>query len=136
MGLNGCVLVSDITHCTAIFFLTHMLRGKPDYLFEKPEQNNQSRIKVSRVDLTSYDMIVEEKCLFHVKVENFRMCTCVDFDYAFAVMIALHYIFNVTYTKKIVVTMICVEQLLLEIHDYQKIQPKVLSLICKIKKDM
>lgn len=82
---------------------------------------------VSGVDLTSYDMIVEEKCVFHVKVENVTMSRCVDFVHAFAVMIAaLHYIFNVTYTKKIEATMICVQRLLLEIHDNQKIPPKVL----------
>ena len=63
------------------------------------------------------------------------MCRCVDFVDAFAVMIALHYIFNVTYTKKIEATMICVQRLLLETHDNQKIPPKVLSSICKIKKD-
>ena len=79
--------------------------------------------------------IVEEISVFHVKVEKITMCRCVDFVDAFAVMIALHYIFNVTYTKKIEATMICVQRLLLETHDNQKIPPKVLSLICKIKKD-
>ena len=91
---------------------------------------------VSEVDLTSYDVIVEEKCVFLVKVENVTICTWVDFVHTFAVMIALHCIFSVTYTKKIEVTMICIQRLLLKIYDNQKIPPKVLSLICKIKKDI
>ena len=125
------VFVSDIALCAAILFLQYLLTEIPDYFFfEKPE-HNQLRIVVSGVDLTSYNMIVEEKCVFHVNMENVTMCRYVDFVHAFAVMIALHYIFNVTYTKKIEATMICVQRLLLEIHDKQKIPPKVLSLICK-----
>ena len=82
---------------------------------------------MSGVNLTSYNMIIEKKCVFQFGVEIVTMCKCVDFVPAFAVMIAaLHYIFNVTYTKKIEATMICVQRLLLEIHDNQKIPPKVL----------
>ena len=34
---------------------------------------------MSRVDLTFYDMIVEEKCVFHVQGEHVTICRCVDF---------------------------------------------------------
>ena len=131
------MLLFQIVPIAQQFFFDHYLvRGTPDYFFEEPERNNQARIMVSEIDLASYDVIVEEKYVFHVKVEHLTMCTCVDFVHAFAVMIALHCIFSVTYAKNIEVTMICVLRLLLETHDNQKIPPKVLSLISKIKKDM
>lgn len=84
---------------------------------------------MSRVNLTSYNMIIEKKSVFQFGVEILTMCRCVDFVHAFAVMIALHYLFNITYTKKTEATMICVQRLSLEIPDKQKIAPKVLSLI-------
>ena len=129
------VFVSYITHSTAILFLPYLLREIPDDIFEKPE-HNQLRIVVSGVDLTSYDMVIEERCVFRVRVGNVTMCRCIDFVCAFAVMIVLHYIFNVTYTKKIEATMICVQRLLLEIRNNQKMPPNMLSLTCRIKKDM
>ena len=42
------------------------------------------------VNFTGYDMLVDEKCIFHVKVDNQVIYRCTDFVYAFAVMIALH----------------------------------------------
>ena len=83
------VFVSYITHSTAILFLPYLLREIPDDIFEKPE-HNQLRIVVSGVDLTSYDMVIEERCVFRVRVGNVTMCRCIDFVCAFAVMIVLH----------------------------------------------
>ena len=105
----------------------------PDYFFEKAA-HNQPRIVVGGVDFSSYDMLTDEKSIFHVKVENITMCRCVDFIHAFAVMIALHYVFNVAYSKKIEATMVFIQRLFFDINDNQKIPPKVLSLICRVKK--
>ena len=77
----------------------------PDYFFEKAA-HNQPRIVVGGVELSSYDMLTDEKSIFHVKVENITMCQCVEFIHAFAVMIVLHYVFNVAYSKKIAATMV------------------------------
>ena len=81
-----------------------------------------------------HDMLTDEKSIFHVKVENITMCGSVDFIHAFAVMIALHYVFNVAYSKKIEATMVFIQRLFFDINDNQKIPPKVLSLICRVKK--
>ena len=81
-----------------ILHLPFLLRETPDQFFERPE-HNQSRILVTGVGSTGYYMLVDEKCTFHVKVENIVICQCTDFIYTFTVMIALHYVFNVTYSK-------------------------------------
>ena len=51
-------------------------------------------------------------------------------------MIVLHYVSNVAYSKKTEATMILFQRLFLEIHDPQKTPLKVLSAICRTKKDM
>ena len=130
--VKDLLFLSDITHCAAILYLPFLLRETPDQFFERPE-HNQPRILVTGVDFTRYDMLVDEKCIFHVKVEDIVIFRCTDFVYAFTVMIAPHYAFNVAYSKKIEATMILFQRVLLEIHYSQKIPPKVLSLICRIK---
>ena len=115
--LKSFVFVSNIAHCAVTLFLPYLLRGEPDYFLQKPE-HNKLRIVMSGVNLTSYNMIIEKKCVFQFGVEIVTMCKCVDFVPAFAVMIALHYLFNVTNTKKTETTMICVQRLSLEIQRY------------------
>ena len=114
------LFLSDIAHCAAILYLPFLLRKTPDQFFERLE-HNQPRILVTGVDFTGYDMLVDEKCIFHVKLENIVICRCTDFVSAFTFMIALHYVFNVTYSKKIEATVILFQRLFLEIHDSQKI---------------
>ena len=87
------------------------LQETPDYFFKKAARN-QPRIVVGGVDFSSY-MLTDEKSIFHVKVENITMCRCVDFIHAFAVMIALHYVFNVAYSKKIEATMVFIQRVVL-----------------------
>ena len=101
-----------------------------DFVFEKAEK----QIVVGGVDFSSHDMLTDEKSIFHVKVKNITMCRCVDFIHAFAVMITLHYVFNVTYSNKTEATMVFIQRLFFNINDNQKITPKVLSLICRVKK--
>ena len=69
-------------------------------------------------------MLTDEKSIFHVKVENITMCRCVDFTHAFAVMIALHYVFNVAYSKKIEATVVFIQRLFFDINDNQKVLPQ------------
>ena len=56
------------------------------------------------------------------------MCRCVDFIHAFAVMIALHYVFNVAYSKKIEATMVFIQRLFFDINDNQKIPPQGIAI--------
>ena len=99
-----------------MLYLPFLLRETPDQFFERPE-HIQPRIVVTGVDFTGYDTLVDERCIFHVKVENKVIYWCTAFVYAFAVVIALHYVFNVAYLKKIEATMILFQRLFLEIHD-------------------
>ena len=66
------------------------------FFFEKAA-HNQPQIVVRGVDFSSYHMLMDEKSIFHVKVDNITICRCVDFIRFFAVTIALHYVFNMAY---------------------------------------
>ena len=87
-NVKDLLFLSDIAHCAAILYLPFLLRETPDQFFERSE-HNQPRILVIGVDFTGYDMLVDEKCTFHVKLENIVICQCTDLVYAFTVMIAL-----------------------------------------------
>ena len=52
-----------------MLYLPFLLRETPDQFFERPE-HIQPRIVVTGVDFTGYDTLVDEKCIFHVQVEN------------------------------------------------------------------
>ena len=69
-----------------------------------------------------------------MKIEDTTTCRCNHFVRAFLVIIALPYVCNLTYSKKIEVTMAFIQQMWPEINDNQTIPPKVLSLICRIEK--
>ena len=72
-NVKDLLFLTDITHCAAILNLPFLLRETPDQFFERPE-HNQPRILVTGVDFTRYDMLVDEKCIFHVKVEDIVIC--------------------------------------------------------------
>ena len=103
-NVKDLLFLSNITHCAAIWYLTFLLRETPDQFFERPE-HNQHKILVTGVDFTECDMLVDEKCIFNVKLENIVICWCTHFVYAFTVMIALHCVFDVTFSKILEATM-------------------------------
>ena len=109
-------------YCPAVCYLSFDLGEMPDYFFEKAA-HNQPRIVVSGVGFCSYDMLTDQKSDFHVKVENITMCRCVGFMHVFPVMIALHFILNVAYSKKIEAKIVFLQRLLFSINDNQKIPP-------------
>ena len=97
-------------------------------------KNNQPGIVVTGTDFMTYNCIATEECAFVIKIEDTTTCRCNHFVRAFLVIIALPYVFNVSYSKKIEATMAFIQRMWPEINDNQKIPPKVLSLICRIKK--
>ena len=97
-------------------------------------KNNQTRILVIGTDFTTYNCIANEEWAFDIKIENTTTSRCNHFVQTFLVIIALPYVFNVTYSKKIEATMAFIQRMWPEINDNQKIPPKVLSLICCIEK--
>ena len=68
-------------------------------------------------------MVTDKKSAFHVKAENTMMCRSVGFSHVFIVMIALHFVFNVGYSKKIEAKMVFIQGLLFNMNEYQKIPP-------------
>ena len=109
----------------------------PRIFFDKTSnesKNNQPKIVVSGTEFTTYDCIANEEYAFDIKIEDTTTCWCNPFVRAFLVIIALPHVFNVTYSEKIEPTMAFIQRMWPEINDNQKIPPKVLSLICRIKK--
>ena len=92
-------------------------------------------------DFTTYDCIANEECSFDIKIEDTITCNhlitcnnrCNHFVRAFLVIIALTYVFNVTFSKKIEATMAFIQRMWPEINDNPKIPPIVLSLIRRIE---
>ena len=124
----------DVQHFAAVCYLQFHLRETPVYFFEKAV-HNQTWIVVTGVDFSSY-MLTDKKSASHVKVEKIPMCRCVDFIHTFTVMIALHFVFSVAYSKIIEAKMVFIQL----INGYfstwmtiKKILPKMLSLIGNLK---
>ena len=63
-------------------------------------------------DFTTYDCIANEECASDIKIEDTTICRCNDFVRAFLVVIALHYVCNVTYSKKIEATIAFIQFLI------------------------
>ena len=127
----------DLINCAAICFLPYLLGESPEYSFDKAfkkSKSNQSRIVVVRTDFTTYDCITNEECAFDIKTEDTTICRCNNFVQGFPVIIALHCVFNVTYSKLVEATITFIQRMWPEIKDNQKIPLKVLCLICHIRK--
>ena len=80
-NVKDLLFLSDITHCAAILYILFLLRETPDQFFERPE-HNQLTIVVTGVDFTGYDVLVDDKCIFHVKVEHKVICRYTVFVHA------------------------------------------------------
>ena len=127
----------NLINLAVICFLPYLLGESPEYSFDKTfnkSKSNQPRIVVLRTDFTTYDCIANEECAFDIKIEDTTICRCNDFAQGFLVIIALHCVFNVTYSKLVEATIAFIQWMWPEIKDNQKIPPKVFSLICHIKK--
>ena len=79
---------------------------------------------------------MEDNVRFDIKIEQQTICRAADFVQGFTLMLALHYIFNVSYSKDIEASMIFFQKMFLEISGNLKIPTKVLTLIAKVKKNI
>ena len=109
-------------YCAAVCYLSYDLRETPDY-FSEIVAHNQPRIVVSGVEFCSYDMLIDKKSDFHVKVENITTCCSFGIMHVFIVMIALHFILNVAHSKNIEAKIVFVQRLFFNINGNQKISP-------------
>ena len=113
----------------------------PYLLSEKPESffdSNTSQPRIAIVEAPSVDLafVVEENVQFYIKIEQQTICREADFVQDFTLMLALHYIFYVSYSKDIKASMIFFQRMFFKILDNLKIPTKVLTLINKVKKDI
>ena len=64
---------------------------------------------IDNEERTFYIKVEDTKCTFHIKIKHTIICQCNDFVRGFPFMIALHYVFNVTYSEKIEGTMASIQ---------------------------
>ena len=113
----------------------------PYLLSEKPESffdSNTSQPRIAIVEAPSVDLafVVEDNVQFYIKIEQQTICREADFVQGFTLMLALHYIFYISYSKDIKASMIFFQRMFFKILDNLKIPTKVLTLINKVKKDI
>ena len=93
--------------CNLLLAVSAAAARIPSIFFDKTTnetKNSQPIIVVIGTDFTIYDCIANEECAFDIKIEDATTCRCNHFVRAFLVTIALPYVFNVTYSKKIEAT--------------------------------
>ena len=83
----------------------------PYLLHEKLESffdSNTKQPRTASVDTPSINLafVVEDNVWFNIKIEQQTICHAADFVQGFTLMLALHYIFNVSYFNDIEVPMI------------------------------
>ena len=112
--------------------IPYLLRGKPEGFFN----SNTIQPRIATLEAPSIDLafVVEDNVRFDIKIEQQTICRAADFVQVFTLMIALHYIFNVSYSKDVEASMIFFRKMFLEISDDLTIPTKVLTLIAKMKK--
>ena len=109
--MRGLLLYSfnlDLINCAVICFLSYLLRESPEYFFGKisnDSKNSQPRIVVIGTDFATCRCTGSEEFVFDIKIEDTAVCRYIGFVRTFLVMITLHYVFNVSYSKRIEATM-------------------------------
>ena len=108
-----------------------MLRETPSSFFNsEEEENRQPRIRCNDVDHGNLVEIIQCRDL-DVLEEGEKITNCKDFLRAFSVMLAAHFVFNVTYAPNIASTMMLLQKLILGLNSGMKPPSKVLHLIMK-----
>ena len=72
---------------------------------------------------------------FAVMVEDCHIACTPDLIHAFGIMIALLYVFSLSYATPTQATMVLIQKLILNLADNYKVPTKVLNLIAKIRKN-
>ena len=68
-------------------------------------------------------------------VKDYHIAFTPDPIHAFGIMIALHYIFNLSYAAPTQATMVFIQKLILDLAENYRAHTKVLNLIVKIRKN-
>ena len=124
----------DTTQCAALIALPYLLREDPKNFFDQTLKQPTIRCRGMQMDLDAIDFTAVLKCdSFTVIVEDNELTYTRDFIHAFGIVIALHYVFNLTYATPIQASMVFIQKLILDLSDNYRPPIKVLHLIQKIK---
>ena len=118
--------------------ISYFLREDPSKLFD--QSLKQPTIKCRGVEIVwNGDRSIENfeevvKCdSFAIFVEDREMLYTRDFLHAFGAVIALHYVFNLSYASQLQASMVFIQKLTLDLLDNCRAPTKVLQLISKVK---
>ena len=103
------------------------------FLDSEEEENRQPRSRCNDADHGNLVEIIQCRD-FDVLVEGEKIANSKVFLRAFSVMLAAHYVFNVTYAPNIASTMMLLQKLILGLNDGMKPPSKVLHLMTKLER--
>ena len=122
--------------CSTLLAVPYLLRGNVAKLFD--QRNNKQLTILCRGAEMKLDNINLLEVLngdsFGVMVEDCHIACTPDLIHAFGILIALHYVFNLSYAALTQATMVLIQKLILNSADNYKVPTKVLNLIAKIRK--
>ena len=122
--------------CSALLAVPYLLREDVAKLFDQ-RNNKQPTILCRGVEIKLDDINLLEVLngdSFAVMVEDCHITCTPDLIHAFGLMIALHYVFNLSYAAPTQATMVFIQKLILNLADNYRAPTKVLNLIAKIRK--
>ena len=131
MMLHLCL---DIVNCLALLTVPLMLRESPMNLL------NSSNIKQPQLKFHSNEGTEGESenqmllSLINADKIEVVVSTAKNFVKAFALLIAVHYVYNLEYSNDMNCTFLAIQKLILDVADGIKVPCKVLNFICKAKK--
>ena len=118
--------------------LLFLLQEDSAFLFDDRETTNlQPRLLVDVLDMNQnviYEKVFQKDAHFKIYIEKFSIAEVQDFVKAVTILIAAHYVFNVTYSKKLHSTHCFIQKYLLEMRGNSNCLIKVLNLMSKLKK--
>ena len=91
-----------------------------------------AEIKLDNINL--HEVLNDDS--FAVVVEDCHIALTPDFIHAFGIMIAVHYVFNLSYVAPSQATMVFIQKLILDMAENYRAPTKVLNLIAKIRKNI
>ena len=127
----------DLFNCAVICYLPYLLLEFLEYFFDKTSNKPKKKPtkNCGRWDWFYYlRLYCQWEMFFWHQNWWYNHMSMQGFVRAFLLIIALNYVFNVIYSSKSEVIMSFIQWMWPEINDNQKIPPKTLSLICRIKR--
>ena len=123
--------------CLALLAVPYLLTEDVAKLFD---QGNNKQLTIlcrgAEIQLDDVNLLeVLNGDSFAVMVEDCHIACTPDLIHAFGIMIALHYVFNLSYAAPTQATMVFTQKLILNLADNYRAPTKVLNLIAKIRKN-